>query len=166
MAACALFVANTINVGADLTGMSDAVGLLTGVSSHVWVFALGLGIAVATVRLRYETIAKWLGSRVALVLVAYIITALYIGPQRSIVAHDTFVPQKVPRAGGGAWGDNRRHSRHDDQSLYLFSGRIWQEAGEEKARRRRGLLTGVGEKPAGNHYAQGQTPASTFSRTS
>jgi Mn2+/Fe2+ NRAMP family transporter len=91
LAACALFAANTINVGADLSGMADAAELLTGINSHIWVTLLGFGIAVATVRLRYEAIAKvlkWL----ALVLLAYVITALYIGPKWSAVAHDTFVP--------------------------------------------------------------------------
>jgi Mn2+/Fe2+ NRAMP family transporter len=91
IAACALFAANTINVGADLSGMADAAELLTGINSHIWVTLLGFGIAVATVRLRYEAIAKvlkWL----ALVLLAYVITALYIGPKWSAVAHDTFVP--------------------------------------------------------------------------
>src|SRR5471030_754742 len=43
-AAFALFVANTINVGADLGGMADAAHLLTGVPAFVWVFAFGIGI--------------------------------------------------------------------------------------------------------------------------
>ena len=58
IAALALFIANTINVGADLTGMADAADLLTGVNSHVWVIVLGIGIAVATIRLRYATLAS------------------------------------------------------------------------------------------------------------
>jgi Mn2+ and Fe2+ transporters of the NRAMP family len=99
-AAGALFVANTINVGADLTGMADAGELLTGVTSDIWVIVLGLAIAIATIRLRYRTIAqglKWL----ALILLAYVVTALYVGPNWSLVAHDTFVPT-VPSS-GGAW---------------------------------------------------------------
>ena len=58
VAAVALFIANTINLGADLTGMADASELLTGVNSHVWVVVLGVGIAVATIRLRYATLAR------------------------------------------------------------------------------------------------------------
>src|SRR5258708_20169583 len=57
VAAVALFIANTINVGADLTGMASAAQLLTGVNSHVWVVALGVGIATATIRLRYTVLA-------------------------------------------------------------------------------------------------------------
>ena len=75
VAAVALFVANTINVGADLTGMADAAELLTGIDSHIWVVVLGVGIAAATIRLRYAVLArglKWL----ALTLFAYIITAV------------------------------------------------------------------------------------------
>src|SRR6476469_4530181 len=63
VAALALFIANTINVGADLAGMADAAELLTGVNSHIWVVTLGVAIAVATVQLRYATLArvlKWL----------------------------------------------------------------------------------------------------------
>jgi hypothetical protein len=33
-----LFIANTINVGADLGGMADAAHLLTGVPSFVWAY--------------------------------------------------------------------------------------------------------------------------------
>lgn len=53
VAAVALFIANMINVGADLNGMADATKLLTGVNSHFWVVVFGVGIAVATIRLRY-----------------------------------------------------------------------------------------------------------------
>ncbi|MEO8161133.1 MAG: TonB-dependent receptor plug domain-containing protein, partial [Arenimonas sp.] len=76
--ATALFIANTINVGADLAGMADAAEMLSGVSSHVWVVVLGAGIAMAAIRLRYTVLAhtlKWL----AFVLIAYAITAFYIG---------------------------------------------------------------------------------------
>src|ERR1019366_8856288 len=69
-AAGALFIANTINVGADLGGMADAAHLLTGVPAFVWVLAFGIGITVATIRLRYAVIAntlKWL----ALILLVY-----------------------------------------------------------------------------------------------
>ena len=80
LAACgALFIANTINIGADLSGMADAAELLTRVNSHIWVVLFGVLIAWATVRLRYIMIAnvlKWL----ALVLFAYVITAFIIGP--------------------------------------------------------------------------------------
>src|SRR5438445_160977 len=43
--AIALLVANTINVGADLSGMADAAEMLTGFNSHWFVVIFGLGIA-------------------------------------------------------------------------------------------------------------------------
>jgi len=42
VAAVALFAANSINVGADLSGMSDAAETLTRVNSHVFVIVFGL----------------------------------------------------------------------------------------------------------------------------
>jgi NRAMP (natural resistance-associated macrophage protein)-like metal ion transporter len=143
VAAIALFLANTINVGADLTGMADAAELLTGINSHVWVVVLGVGIAFATIRLRYVTIAgalKWL----ALVLVAYVITALYIGPTWSVVAHDTFVP-KMP-AGGGAWA-TLVAILGTTISPYLFFWQASQEVEEEKGLGRRRVEDRVGANP-------------------
>src|SRR5690348_2454273 len=143
VAAIALFFANTINVGADLIGMADAAELLTGVNSHLWVVLLGVGIAVATIRLRYVAIAgtlKWL----ALVLVAYVITALYLGPTWSVVAHDTFVP-KMPRA-GGAWA-TLVAILGTTISPYLFFWQASQEVEEEKGLGRRRVADRVGAKP-------------------
>jgi len=143
VAAIALFLANTINVGADLTGMADAAELLTGVNSHFWVVALGVGIAFATIRLRYAAIAgalKWL----ALVLLAYVITALYIGPTWSAVARDTFVP-KLPH-GGGAWA-TLVAILGTTISPYLFFWQASQEVEEEKWLGRRRVADRVGAKP-------------------
>ncbi|MDQ2668011.1 MAG: divalent metal cation transporter [Gemmatimonadota bacterium] len=140
VAAVALFAANTINVGADLTGMADAAELLTGVSSHVWVVVLGVGIAFATIRLRYATIAsalKWL----ALVLVAYVITALYVGPTWSVVAHDTFLPS-IPKL-GGAWA-TLVAILGTTISPYLFFWQASQEVEEEKGLGRRRIADRVG----------------------
>ena len=143
VAAIALFIANTINVGADLTGMADAAELLTGVNSHIWVIVLGVGIAVATIRLRYATIAnglKWL----ALVLVAYVITAFYIGPTWSVVAHDTVIPQ-MPKL-GGAWA-TLVAILGTTISPYLFFWQASQEVEEEKGLGRRRLADRVGANP-------------------
>jgi NRAMP (natural resistance-associated macrophage protein)-like metal ion transporter len=143
IAAIALFIANTINVGADLTGMADAASLLTGVNARIWVIILGLGIAVATIRLSYAAIAntlKWL----ALVLVAYVITALYLHPQWSVVAHDTFIPS-IPSV-GGAWGTVVA-ILGTTISPYLFFWQASQEVEEEKALGRRRVEDRVGATP-------------------
>ena len=143
VAAVALFIANTINVGADLAGMADAAELLTGVSSHVWVVLLGVGIAYATIRLRYAVIAnvlKWL----ALVLVAYVITALYVGPTWGVVAHDSFVIQ-LPRLGGAS--ATVVAILGTTISPYLFFWQASQEVEEEKEKGRRRVEDRVGAEP-------------------
>lgn len=93
LAVClALFLANTINIGADLAGMAEAAELLSGVSSHWWVIGFATLILWATVQLRYAQIArllKWL----ALVLLAYVAAAIDIGPDWSAVIRATLVPR-------------------------------------------------------------------------
>lgn len=134
-ACVALVIANTINIGADLAGMADAAELLTTVDSHVWVVVFAVAIAWATVRLRYAVIAnvlKWL----ALVLFAYVITAIKVGPDWSTVIRDTVIPS-LPR------------SREAFATLvailgttispYLFFWQASQEVEEEKASGRHSL---------------------------
>ena len=143
IAAAALFIANSINVGADLTGMADAVELLTGINSHIWVVVLGVGIAVATIQLRYATLAnalKWL----ALVLLAYVVTALYLRPDWHLVAHDTFRPA-MPRV-GGAWA-TLVAILGTTISPYLFFWQASQEVEEEKGKGRRRVVDRIGAEP-------------------
>jgi NRAMP (natural resistance-associated macrophage protein)-like metal ion transporter len=91
-AAIGLLAANVINIGADLSAMSDSAGLLTGVKSSWWMIAtFGVLIASCTIYLRYATIArvlKWL----CISLFAYIIAGFDLGPRWSTIAHATFVP--------------------------------------------------------------------------
>src|SRR6202171_2310261 len=47
--ALALLIANTLNVGADLSGMADAAEMLTGINSHIYVIIFGIGITIATI---------------------------------------------------------------------------------------------------------------------
>ena len=68
-----LFLANTINIGADLSAMADALKLLIGGPSTVYVVLFGTGCVVATVFMnydRYVTVLKWM----TLVLFAYVAT--------------------------------------------------------------------------------------------
>ncbi len=143
LAATALFIANTVNVGADLTGMADAAELLTGVNSRIWVVVLGVGIGGATVYLRYAVLAKvlkWL----AITLVAYVITALYVGPHWSVVAHDTLIPS-LPKV-GGAWA-TLVAILGTTISPYLFFWQASQEVEEEKSSGHRRLADRIGAKP-------------------
>jgi NRAMP (natural resistance-associated macrophage protein)-like metal ion transporter len=91
VACAALFIANTINIAADLAGMADAASMLFGLPPPVYVVLFGAGIALAMVRCRYALIAailKWL----VLSLFAYVVTAFMVNPNWPEVARATFIP--------------------------------------------------------------------------
>ena len=138
--ATALLAANSINVGADLTGMADAAEMLTGISSHFYVVLFGVAIAVATIRFRYHRIAgimKWL----TLVLLAYVLTAFVVGPDWRAVLHDTFIPS-LP-SGHSAW-QSLVAILGTTISPYLFFWQASQEVEEEKSMGRRMLADRLG----------------------
>lgn len=138
--AVALLAANSINVGADLSGMADAAEMLTGINSHIYVVIFGIGIAFATIRFRYHQLAmilKWL----AAVLFAYVITAFVIGPDWRAVLHDTFVPS-WPQ--GHAGWQNLVAILGTTISPYLFFWQSSQEVEEEKTMGRRMLADRLG----------------------
>jgi Mn2+/Fe2+ NRAMP family transporter len=125
----ALLVANTINIAADLAGMADAAAMLSGINTHLFVVVFAILISWATVRLRYQQIAKvlkWL----VLVLFAYPITAFVVGVDWREVARATLVPS-LP------------HTRDEWSMLvailgttispYLFFWQTSEEVEEEKA---------------------------------
>lgn len=129
VAAVALLFANTINVGSDLAGMADAAEMVSGMSSHFFVVAFALAISWATIRLRYYQIArvlKWL----CLVLFAYVIAAVHLKPNWSLISRAAFIPS-LP------------HSKEEWQTLvailgttispYLFFWQASQEVEHEKA---------------------------------
>ncbi|MEO8191747.1 MAG: divalent metal cation transporter [Acidobacteriota bacterium] len=136
----ALLLANTINIAADLSGMADAAEMLSGVNSHFFVVGFGVAIAWATIRLRYYQIArilKWL----ALVLFAYIVTALKVGVNWSEVARDALVPT-LP-ASREAWA-GLVAILGTTISPYLFFWQAAQEVEEENAMGRRMLVERLG----------------------
>ncbi|HEY8165417.1 MAG TPA: divalent metal cation transporter [Gemmatimonadaceae bacterium] len=131
--AIALFAANTINVGADLAGMSDAAAILTGLHSRWWVIAFGTAIAVTTIELRYVMLAKilkWL----SLVLFAYVIDAIIVGVDWSSVLHDMVRPT-LPHS-SAMWG-MLVAILGTTISPYLFVWQAAQEVEEEKSKGRR-----------------------------
>jgi Mn2+/Fe2+ NRAMP family transporter len=136
MAALALFSANSINVGSDLSGMADAAQMLTGINSHWFVVIFGVGIAYWTVRCRYYQIAmilKWL----ALCLFAYVITAFLVKPDWTTIIHDTFIPT-WPKD-HDTW-QNLVAILGTTISPYLFFWQASQEVEHEKAMGRRMLI--------------------------
>lgn len=133
IAALALLIANTINVGADLSGMSDAAQMLTGLNSHFFVVFFGIAIAFATIWFRYHQIAnvlKWL----ALSLFAYVLTAIVVRPDWTTILRDTFLPT-WPK-GHEAWA-TLVAILGTTISPYLFFWQASQEVEEEKAMGRR-----------------------------
>jgi NRAMP (natural resistance-associated macrophage protein)-like metal ion transporter len=139
VAAVALFAANSINVGADLSGMADAAEMLTHINSHVFVILFGVGISLATIWCRYHqiaTILKWL----ALVLFAYVITGFIIHPNWGMVARAAFIP---------SWPNHEEWGTlvailGTSISPYLFFWQASQEVEEEKAKGRRMLARRFG----------------------
>ncbi len=133
VAAAALFIANTLNVGSDLSGMADAAEMLTGVSSHVFVIVFAIALGWATIRVPYASIArilKWL----ALVLSAYIITAFTLHPDWSAVLALTFTP-RIPESRDG-WATIVA-ILGTTISPYLFFWQSSNEVEEEKSKGRR-----------------------------
>jgi NRAMP (natural resistance-associated macrophage protein)-like metal ion transporter len=129
----ALLAANTINIASDLSGMADAAEMLGLGPSPVFVLLFGVGICVATIRLRYHQIAKvlkWL----ALVLVAYIVTALVEKPHWGSVMQ-AFATPSWPRS-HIAWATIVA-ILGTTISPYLFFWQAGQEVEEERAMGRR-----------------------------
>lgn len=91
--ACSLLaIANIINIGADLAGMSDALKMTTGIPTWIWLPILAIGIVTALIWGSYRKIAKtfkWL----TLVLFAYVFAAFLSKPNWPEVLKATFLPQ-------------------------------------------------------------------------
>ena len=128
-----LFAANTINVGADLSGMADSAEMLTGLNSHWFVPLFGIAITAASIWCRYEQIArilKWL----ALALLAYVVTGFIIRPDWSKVLWNTIIPT-LPK-GHAMWG-TLVAILGTTISPYLFYWQSSQEVEEEKSHGRK-----------------------------
>lgn len=136
----ALFLANTLNVGADLAAMADSAEMLGGGSSHIYVVVFGVLISWATVQLSYFQIArvlKWL----ALCLFSYIIAAFLIGPDWEQALKDTFMPSWP--SGSAEWS-MLVAILGTTISPYLFFWQASQEVEEEKAAGRDTLAKRIG----------------------
>ena len=94
----AVIVANTINAGADLEGMSAAAQLLFRQSNFLWIALFGGILIVIQVFLsyrRFASIVKWL----TLALFAYVITAFVVRPPWGLVLRHLVVPELHFNAG-------------------------------------------------------------------
>jgi NRAMP (natural resistance-associated macrophage protein)-like metal ion transporter len=86
-----LFVANTINIGADLGAMGDATGLLVGGPHLVYVVFYALfcsGVQIVMQYTRYVSVLKWL----TVSLFAYFGTVMVVNVPWDELARGLFVP--------------------------------------------------------------------------
>ncbi len=156
--AVALLVANVINIASDLSGMAEAAQMLGAGPSQVWVWVFGLGISLATVRLRYHQIAgvlKWL----ALALAAYVFAAFLVTSDWPAVLKATVLPS-LPR-GGAAWGALVA-ILGTTISPYLFFWQAGQEVEEEKAKGRLLLISRKGATDSELHDRRIDIGVGTF----
>lgn len=87
-----LLIANTANIAADFSAMADALRLIFGGYSLVYVVGLGIGSVLLQVfipYIRYVRILKWL----TLALLAYVATVFVVSVPWAEVARRTFLPQ-------------------------------------------------------------------------
>jgi NRAMP (natural resistance-associated macrophage protein)-like metal ion transporter len=87
-----LFLANTVNIGADLAAMGASASLVTGYSQHLFTIgfaAVSLILQVYVPYHRYVRYLKWL----TLVLFAYVGLVFVVHIDWGDVAHHTFLPQ-------------------------------------------------------------------------
>lgn len=132
LAAVALLITNTINIGADLAGMADAAEMFTRVDSRIYAVAFGLIIAIAPVWFSYRRIAtvlKWL----ALSLFAYVITAFYVTTDWPSVLRAAVTPS-IPK-GPEHW-EMLVAILGTTISPYLFFWQTSEEVEEEKSQGR------------------------------
>ena len=88
-----LFAANAFNIGADIGAMAKAVQLLApGASFTLLVFGMTAGILLLQIFTPYERYARYL-KWLAMVLVAYILSAFLAHPRWGEVFKHTFVPR-------------------------------------------------------------------------
>ncbi len=91
VAALALFVANTINISADLAGMADVLQLLVKIPASIFLVVIGGIIVATTIYFPYKAFAsvlKWLAAS----LFAYVITGFLVHPNWKEILSATFLP--------------------------------------------------------------------------
>jgi Mn2+/Fe2+ NRAMP family transporter len=127
-----LFLANTINIGADLGAMADAVKLLIGGKNTVYVVAFGVLCVLVTVFMdydRYVMVLKWM----TLSLFAYLAALLVAGVDWSAAVLGTVVPHVT---WSGTFFTTLVAILGTTISPYLFFWQAAQEAEDQRAHRR------------------------------
>ena len=111
-----LFVANTINIAADLAAMGDALKLLIGGPGIVYVLVFGVASVVAEIFLNYErysAVLKWL----TLSLFAYVAALFFAKVSCGEAVRGIAIPHIQWTS---VFDDIGGHSRHHDFALPIF----------------------------------------------
>ena len=87
-----LFVANTVNIGADIAAVASGIELLTGVPEHLLVVPVAIAIAATEIVVPYRVYASYL-KVLTLALFAYIVDAFFAGPAWGEALRATFLPK-------------------------------------------------------------------------
>src|SRR5467141_2420056 len=128
-----LFVANTINIGADLGAMGDALTLLIGGPQLIYVILFGAFCAILQVFMdyaRYVSVLKWL----TLALFAYFGTIMVVQIPWAEAARGFFIPTFLPDA---AFWTTVVAVLGTTISPYLFFWQASQEVEDIRAKRER-----------------------------
>jgi Mn2+/Fe2+ NRAMP family transporter len=139
-----LFLANAINIGADLGAMADAVKLLVGGANTAYVVALGALCVLVTVFMdydRYVMVLKWM----TLSLFAYLAALLAAGVDWRAALIGTVVPQVT---WSGAFFTTLVAILGTTISPYLFFWQAAQEAEDQRAHRRNKPLMAAPKRAA------------------
>jgi NRAMP (natural resistance-associated macrophage protein)-like metal ion transporter len=86
-----LLIANTINIGADIGGMSAASNMILPLPVWLWAIIWGVVLVVLIIRLPYHVIAKYL-KYVVLTLFAYVAVPFLVDTNWGEVFRATFLP--------------------------------------------------------------------------
>jgi len=131
-----LFTANTLNLGADLAAIGDAVRLLTGGPALLYAALAALLSAALESGLRYQSYARVL-RWTTLVLFSYVAAAFLVHVDWKGAIHDTLVPSLRMDAGAATM---LIAVLGTTISPYLFFWQSSEEAEEMKVRRHAGPL--------------------------
>jgi NRAMP (natural resistance-associated macrophage protein)-like metal ion transporter len=96
-----LVVANTLNIGADIAAMAEALRLVLGGSAHVYAVTFGLASLVLQVFLPYAATVRWL-KWLTLSLFSYVAVAFSVHVDWAAVARGALLPRLPPGVG---WDD-------------------------------------------------------------
>ncbi|HEU4760079.1 MAG TPA: Nramp family divalent metal transporter [Dehalococcoidia bacterium] len=86
-----LFVANTVNIGADIAAVAAGIDLLTGIPERALVAPVAIAIGASEVLVPYRVFASYL-KVLTLALFAYIADAFFAGPDWGKALRSTLLP--------------------------------------------------------------------------